>query len=66
LEDLLRRPHENGKNAELGIFSVSCADPEIIQMVFKGKKTASDAARLFGVHPSTVCRLLAGSPLIPE
>ena len=29
------------------------------QMVLKGKKSAADAARLFGVHPSTVCRLLA-------
>jgi DNA invertase Pin-like site-specific DNA recombinase len=34
---------------------------EIIQMVSKGKKTAADAARLFGVHPSTICRLLAAA-----
>src|SRR4029077_18374143 len=34
---------------------------EIIQMVSKSKKTAADAARLFGVHPSTVCQLLAAS-----
>jgi DNA invertase Pin-like site-specific DNA recombinase len=34
---------------------------EIIQMVSKGKKTAADAARLFGVHPSTVCRLLGAA-----
>jgi DNA invertase Pin-like site-specific DNA recombinase len=34
---------------------------EIVQMVSKGKKTAADAARLFGVHPSTVCRFLAAA-----
>ena len=34
---------------------------EIVQMVSKGKKTAADAARLFGVHPSTVCRLVAAA-----
>jgi DNA invertase Pin-like site-specific DNA recombinase len=34
---------------------------EIIQMVSRGNKTAADAARLFGVHPSTVRRLLAAS-----
>jgi DNA invertase Pin-like site-specific DNA recombinase len=34
---------------------------EIVQMVSKGNKTAADAARLFGVHPSTVCRLLVAS-----
>jgi DNA-binding MurR/RpiR family transcriptional regulator len=28
-------------------------------MVISGRKTAAEAARLFGVHPSTVCRLLA-------
>ncbi len=31
---------------------------EIVKMVSEGKKTAADAARLFGVHPSTVSRLL--------
>jgi DNA invertase Pin-like site-specific DNA recombinase len=32
---------------------------EIAAMVSSGRKTAAEAARLFGVHPSTVCRLLA-------
>ncbi len=32
---------------------------EIRKMVSKGRKTAADAARLFKVHPATVCRLLA-------
>jgi DNA invertase Pin-like site-specific DNA recombinase len=32
---------------------------EIIRMVSKGTKTAADAARLFGVHPATVYRLLS-------
>lgn len=31
---------------------------EIVKMVSRGKKTAADAARLFGVHPATVSRLL--------
>jgi DNA invertase Pin-like site-specific DNA recombinase len=31
---------------------------EIVQLVSKGKKTAADAARLFGVHRATVTRLL--------
>jgi DNA invertase Pin-like site-specific DNA recombinase len=32
---------------------------EIVKMVSRGRKTAADAARLFGVHPATVSRLLA-------
>jgi DNA invertase Pin-like site-specific DNA recombinase len=31
---------------------------EIVRMVARGSKTAADAARLFGVHPATVSRLL--------
>jgi DNA invertase Pin-like site-specific DNA recombinase len=31
---------------------------EIVQLVSKGKKTAADAARLFGVHRATATRLL--------
>lgn len=31
---------------------------EIMRLVNSGKKTAAEAARLFGVHPSTVSRLL--------
>jgi DNA invertase Pin-like site-specific DNA recombinase len=34
---------------------------EIITMVSRGKKTAADAARIFGVHRSTVSRLLANA-----
>ena len=30
--------------------------------VSKGDKTAADAARLFKIHPATVCRLLARTP----
>src|ERR1039457_6335235 len=39
---------------------------EIRRMVSRGDKTAADAARLFRIHPATVCRLLArpaASPL---
>jgi DNA invertase Pin-like site-specific DNA recombinase len=32
---------------------------EILRLVSKGKKTAAEAARLFGVHPATVSRLIA-------
>lgn len=32
---------------------------EIVDMVTSGRKTASEASRLFGVHPSTVSRILA-------
>ena len=31
---------------------------EIIRMISRGRKTAADAARLFGVHPATISRLL--------
>jgi DNA invertase Pin-like site-specific DNA recombinase len=34
---------------------------EIVMMVSTGTKTASDAARLFNVHPATISRLLAKS-----
>ena len=39
---------------------------EIIRMVGGGEKTAADAARLFGVHPATVSRLLARDPVKAE
>jgi DNA invertase Pin-like site-specific DNA recombinase len=35
---------------------------EIRKMVSKGDKTATDAARLFKIHPATVLRLLAREP----
>jgi DNA invertase Pin-like site-specific DNA recombinase len=38
---------------------------EIRKMVSKGHKTAADAARLFRIHPATVCRLLARPPAPP-
>src|SRR5579863_8038446 len=38
---------------------------EIVRMVSKGRKTAADAARLFRIHPATVCRLLARPPAPP-
>ena len=34
---------------------------EIVHLVSSGKKTAAEAARLFGVHPSTVSRLLSNA-----
>jgi DNA invertase Pin-like site-specific DNA recombinase len=32
---------------------------EIVRMISNGRKTAADAARLFGVHPATISRLLS-------
>jgi DNA invertase Pin-like site-specific DNA recombinase len=34
---------------------------EIVKLVKRGKKTAADAARLFGVHSATMSRLLQRS-----
>lgn len=34
---------------------------EVVEMVSSGQKTAADAARLFGVHPATVSRLLVAN-----
>ncbi len=39
---------------------------EIIEMVSSGTKTAAAAARLFGVHPASVCRLLAAQRVIGQ
>jgi DNA invertase Pin-like site-specific DNA recombinase len=39
---------------------------EIRRMVSKGDKTAADAARLFRIHPATVCRLLARPAAPPQ
>lgn len=38
---------------------------EIRRMVSRGEKTVTDAARLFRIHPATVCRLLARQPVPP-
>src|SRR3954452_1862414 len=32
---------------------------EIVDMVLSGRKTAADVARLFGIHPATVSRLIS-------
>ena len=36
--------------------------PRSKRIVSRGDKTAADAARLFRIHPATVCRLLARPP----
>ncbi len=36
---------------------------EIIHLVTKGRNTAADAARLFGVHPATISRLVSQARL---
>jgi DNA invertase Pin-like site-specific DNA recombinase len=39
---------------------------EAMSLVTSGRKTASDVARLFSVHPSTVSRLVSASMLTPN
>jgi DNA invertase Pin-like site-specific DNA recombinase len=39
---------------------------EVRKMVLSGRKSAADAARLFGVHPSTISRLLTQTPQRPS
>jgi len=34
---------------------------EAVRMVRSGKKTSAEVARLFGVHPSTICRVIAAA-----
>jgi len=36
---------------------------EVVDMVTSGRKTAAEVARLFGVHPSTVGRIVARAPI---
>ena len=44
-----------GRKAKLN----AAQQAEVLRMVEKGEKTAADAARLFGVHRSSISRLLA-------
>jgi DNA invertase Pin-like site-specific DNA recombinase len=37
---------------------------EVRKMVLSGRKSAADAARLFGVHPSTISRVLADTAAV--
>jgi DNA invertase Pin-like site-specific DNA recombinase len=41
---------------------------EIVKMVWRGERTAADAARLFRVHPATISRVLArnAKPVLPK
>jgi DNA invertase Pin-like site-specific DNA recombinase len=41
---------------------------EIVKMVWRGERTAADAARLFRVHPATISRVLArnAKPVVPK
>jgi len=48
-----------GRKAKLS----AAQQAEVLRMVQKGEKTAADAARLFGVHRSSISRLLAKSGL---
>ncbi len=36
---------------------------EIIEMINSGRKSASETARIFNVHPATICRLLMQSTI---
>jgi DNA invertase Pin-like site-specific DNA recombinase len=41
---------------------------EIVKMIWRGERTAADAARLFRVHPATISRVLArnAKPVVPK
>jgi DNA invertase Pin-like site-specific DNA recombinase len=39
---------------------------EIVALITSGQKTGSEAARLFRVHPSTICRLLTRNGFSPS
>jgi DNA invertase Pin-like site-specific DNA recombinase len=41
---------------------------EIVKMIWRGERTAADAARLFRVHPATISRVLArnAKPVFPK
>ena len=55
LEEARRRGHVAGRRAKLS----PDQNKELIAMVESGRQSPAAAARLFGVHPSTVSRLLA-------
>jgi DNA invertase Pin-like site-specific DNA recombinase len=66
---MLRERTRNGLNAARKEGRVGGRRPklkphqeqEIVRLVSSGQKTASDAARLFSVHPATISRLLTRS-----
>ena len=53
--------HARARGVMLGRPSKLTSDQKtaIVNMVFCGEQTAAEAARLFGVHPSTVSRMLS-------
>jgi DNA invertase Pin-like site-specific DNA recombinase len=55
LETARREGRVGGRRPKL----TSQQQAEIVPMISRGRKTAADAARLFGVHPATISRLLA-------
>src|SRR6266571_2759597 len=58
LESARREGRIGGRRPKLSLQQQA----EIRRMVSRGDKTAADAARLFRIHPATVCRLLARPP----
>jgi DNA invertase Pin-like site-specific DNA recombinase len=55
LETARREGRVGGRRPKL----TSQQQAEIVRMISRGRKAAADAARLFGVHPATISRLLA-------
>lgn len=55
--DLARLDGRGGRRPKLS----SHLRREVVEMVCSGRKTATDATRLFGIHPSTGGRLLKTS-----
>lgn len=60
LESARARGRRGGRRSKLS----PAQRAEIVAMVATGRKTAAEAARLFGVHPATVSRLLAAARIV--
>ena len=52
-------PLENDFATSVTVESRPVQRGEIVDMVLSGRKTAADVARLFGIHPATVSRLIS-------
>jgi len=57
----LQLAHQSGRIGGRRPKLTTAQQQKLIRMVSRGKKSAADAARLFGIHPATVSRLLTRS-----
>ena len=56
---VVANPLENDFATSVTVESRPVQRGEIVDMVLSGRKTAADVARLFGIHPATVSRLIS-------